>query len=84
MTQGHTGPISPPSYITDCTRENFSQRVLANSAKGPVLVNYWSPRAGPCLMLLPRLVKLAGEFSGRFLLVLVNTDELGPLARRAW
>jgi putative thioredoxin len=46
-----------------------------------VLVNYWSPRAGPCLLLMPRLIPLATEFGGRFLLVMLNTDELGRLAR---
>ena len=68
-------------YVFDATAENFPQLVLENSDKGPVLVNYWSPRAGPCLMLMPRLVKLAAEFGGRFLLVMLNTDEYGRLAR---
>jgi putative thioredoxin len=68
-------------YVFEATAENFPRLVLENSDKGPVLVNYWSPRAGPCLMLMPRLVHLAGEFGGRFLLVMLNTDELGRLAR---
>lgn len=68
-------------YVFDATAENFRALVLENSGKGPVLVNYWSPRAGPCLMLMPRLVRLATEFGGRFLLVMLNTDELGQLAR---
>ena len=68
-------------YVFDATAENFRALVLENSDKGPVLVNYWSPRAGPCLMLMPRLVRLATEFGGRFLLVMLNTDELGRLAR---
>jgi putative thioredoxin len=68
-------------YVFDATAENFPTLVLENSDKGPVLVNYWSPRAGPCLMLMPRLVRLAAEFSGRFLLVMLNTDEFGRLAR---
>jgi putative thioredoxin len=68
-------------YVFDASAENFQRLVLENSAKGPVLVNYWSPRAGPCLMLMPRLVRLATEFGGRFLLVMLNTDELGRLAR---
>jgi putative thioredoxin len=69
------------AYVFDASAENFRTLVLENSDKGPVLVNYWSPRAGPCLMLMPRLVRLATEFSGRFLLVMLNTDELGQLAR---
>src|SRR5512139_2547329 len=68
-------------YVFDATAENFPRLVLENSDKGPVLVNFWSPRAGPCLMLMPRLVRLAQEFGGRFLLVMLNTDELGRLAR---
>jgi putative thioredoxin len=68
-------------YIFDANAENFRALVLENSEKGPVLVNYWSPRAGPSLMLMPRLIRLAAEFGGRFLLVMVNTDELGQLAR---
>jgi putative thioredoxin len=68
-------------YVFDASAENFARLVLENSGKGPVLVNYWSPRAGPCMMLMPRLVRLAAEFSGRFLLVMLNTDELGRLAR---
>lgn len=68
-------------YVFDASTDNFHKLVLENSDKGPVLVNYWSPRAGPCLMLMPRLVRLATEFSGRFLLVMLNTDDLGSLAR---
>ena len=68
-------------YVYDATAENFRSLVLENSDKGPVLVNYWSPRAGPCLILMPRLVRLATEFGGRFLLVMLNTDDLGQLAR---
>jgi putative thioredoxin len=71
--------VSP--YVFDASAENFRTLVLENSDKGPVLVSYWSPRAGPSLMLMPRLVRLATEFSGRFLLVMLNTDELGQLAR---
>ncbi len=68
-------------YVFDASADNFPRLVLENSDKGPVLVNYWSPRAGPCMMLMPRLLRLAKEFSGRFLLVMLNTDEFGPLAR---
>jgi putative thioredoxin len=70
-----------PRYLFDATAENFRTLVLENSDKGPVLVNYWSPRAAPCLMLRPRLIRLATEFGGRFLLVMLNTDVLGRLAR---
>ena len=73
--------MAEPSYVFDATADNFRTLVLANSDKGPVVVNFWSPRAGPCLMLMPRLLKLAEEFRGRFLLVRLDTDEFGRLAR---
>ena len=42
---------------------------------------FWAPGAGPCVALTPRLVRLATEYAGRFLLVMVNTDDLGRIAR---
>lgn len=71
--------LSP--YVFDATRENFDSLILGNSMRGLVLVHFWSPKAGPCMLLMPRLVKLAAEYGGRFLLVMVNTEELGQRAR---
>ena len=72
--------LSP--FVFDATAANFNRLVLENSHRGPVLVHFWTPKAGPCFMLMPRLVKLAGEYGGKFLLVMLNTDELPELARR--
>jgi thioredoxin-like negative regulator of GroEL len=73
--------MAEPAYVFDATANNFRALVLANSDKGPVVVNFWSPRAGPCLMLMSRLLKLADEFRGRFLLVRLDTDAFGRLAQ---
>lgn len=72
--------LSP--HVFDATAENFPRLVLENSHRGPVLVHFWTPKAGPCMMLMPRLVKLASEYGGKFLLVMLNTDELGRIARQ--
>jgi len=72
--------LSP--YVFDASAENFNRLVLENSHKGPVLVHFWTPKAGPCFILMPRLVKLAGEYGGKFLLVMLNADEQPELARR--
>ena len=71
--------LSP--YVFDATPENFRSLVLGNSDKGPVLVHYWSPKAAPCMILMPRLVRLADEYGGKFLLVMLNTDQHNRLAR---
>lgn len=73
--------MSVPPHVFDGTRENFSELVLQNSAKGPVLVNYWAPFAGPCLKLYPTLEGLVRQYGGRFLLVNVNTKDQPLLAR---
>lgn len=72
--------LSP--HVLDASVENFPQLVLENSHRGPVLVHFWTPKAGPCMLLMPRLVKLATEYGGKFLLVMLNTDEAGAIARQ--
>ncbi|MEQ1662158.1 MAG: tetratricopeptide repeat protein [Thiobacillus sp.] len=72
--------LSP--HVFDASADNFNRLVLENSHKGPVLVHFWTPKAGPCFILMPRLVKLAAEYGGKFLLVMLNTDDLPELARR--
>jgi putative thioredoxin len=72
--------LSP--HVFDANAENFNRLVLENSHKGPVLVHFWTPKAGPCFILMPRLVKLAAEYGGKFLLVMLNADEWPELARR--
>lgn len=74
-------PMADSPFIFEATPANFAQLVLDNSAKGPVLVNYWAPWAGPCLKLWPVLEQLARHYGGRFLLVNVNTDTHKSLAR---
>jgi putative thioredoxin len=69
-------PVMPAqNYVFDVTPASFKSIVLENSSKGPAVMYYWSPNAGPCMMLLPRLVKLADDYSGRFLLTLLNCDQ---------
>ena len=68
------------SYIIDVTSENFSDAVLSNSHKGPVMVNYWAENAGPCLRLWPVLEKLANDYNGQFLLANVDTSKEKQLA----
>ena len=71
--------LSP--YVFDATPDNFDRLARGNSMKGLVLVHFWTPKAGPCMVLMPRLVRLATEYSGRFLLVMANTETLGRQAR---
>ena len=69
------------NHVFDGTRQNFRQLVLENSQKGAVLVNYWTPNAGPCFKLWQVLERLSEEYQARFLLVNVNTETQMPLVR---
>jgi len=74
--------MSLTPFVFDATAENFDSLIMGNSMRGLVLAHFWSPKAGPCMVLMPRLVKLAAEYNGRFLLIMVNTEQLGQRARK--
>ena len=62
-------------YIHAATVENFKTLVLDNSNRGPVLVNFWSRKAGPCLRQYPILDKLIHHYGGRVLLINIDTEQ---------
>jgi len=70
-----------PPHVLEATAATFRDLVLENSARGPVLVHFWAEWAGPCHRLFPVLAGLAREYGGRFLLVNLNTDAHGAVAR---
>ncbi len=72
--------FDPQDFIFDANRENFDQLVVQNSRLGPVLVNFWSRKAGPSFRLYPLLEKLVSHYSGTFLLVNVDADEQRKIA----
>jgi len=73
--------MADKGYIFEASGANFEQLVLQNSRKGLVLVDFWSPRAGPSLRQREMLTQLAHSMGGRFLLATINTDEQQQLAR---
>ncbi|MBI1422399.1 MAG: tetratricopeptide repeat protein [Gammaproteobacteria bacterium] len=61
-------------YILAAEDATFQSRVVDNSLQGPVLVNFWSRKAGPCLRQYPILDQLIHHYGGRLLLVNVDTE----------
>jgi len=52
--------------------DSFEETVLRSSL--PVLVDFWAPWCGPCLITGPILEDLAEEFEGRVLMTKFNVD----------
>lgn len=61
-------------YIHAANTDNFQSLVIENSKRGPVLVNFWSKKAGPCLRQYPLLDKLVHDYKGRLLLINIDAD----------
>lgn len=57
-------------HTTDAT---YQEDVLQSEL--PVLLDFWSPTCGPCIMLSPVLDEIAVEYAGRARIAKLNTHE---------
>lgn len=66
-----------PVHVHD---HNFVTEVLRSEL--PVVADVWSPGCGPCHMLEPIVINLAGRYQGRVKVVEINAAEAGHTAAR--
>ena len=66
--------------VKDTTTASFRTDVIAESARQPVLVDFWAPWCGPCKQVAPVLEKAVQAAKGKVKLVKMNIDDHPQIA----
>ena len=70
--------LPPLGEPLDVDPEAF--RAIVNSARVPVLVDFWAAWCAPCRMAAPHVKRVAQELAGKAIVVKVNTEQHADLA----
>ncbi len=57
----------------ELNRDNYETEV--NGSDIPVLVDFWGPRCGPCLALMPSVEAMEKEYKGKLKVTKLNATE---------
>lgn len=70
----------PQQFELEAEDSDFQEKVVEQSKRIPVLVDFWAAWCAPCLMLKPILERLAKEYKGKFVLAKVNVEKARNIA----
>ena len=77
---GQTMEGGQADLVKETTTAAFRTDVIAESARQPVLVDFWAPWCGPCKQLTPVIEKVVRAAGGKVKLVKMNIDEHPQIA----
>jgi len=61
------------AMLKEVNKDNFDQEVAVS--RQPVLVDFWGPRCGPCLALMPYVEKMASTYADVLKVVKVDASQ---------
>ena len=59
--------------LKEVSKDNFDQEVV--ESQQPVLVDFWGPRCGPCLALMPHVEEMASEYENALKVVKIDASQ---------
>jgi thioredoxin 2 len=73
-------PLPPIAEPIDADTNTFDE--IVDSARVPVLIDFWAAWCGPCRTAAPEVKRTAEQMSGRAIVLKVDTERWPTLAQR--
>jgi thioredoxin 1 len=66
--------------VKEINKNNFQEEIVKSEI--PVIIDFWSPFCGPCLMMAPVFEELSPDYEGKLKFTKINTDDESELTNQ--